>query len=115
MIYLYICLVAFFAVVGVCEFCRGIVKLFTKSQDEKEIVLIEPICNKQEDAEYLLRSAAQRVKWMGKNGPNRVICLDCNMDEETKRLCSMVCSEYPFMEMYSKEEAFDRLNEICKK
>jgi hypothetical protein len=114
MIYIYICFLAFFAVIGICEMLKGIVKIFTKSKDDKEIILIEPICNQQEDAEYLLRSAAQKVKWMGKNGPDRVICLDCNMDNETKKLCEMVCCDYPFMEMCSKDEAFELLDSVYK-
>lgn len=114
MIYVYICILAFFSVVGICESLRGLVRFFTKSKDEKEIILIEPICNKQEDAEFLLRSAAQRVRWMGQNGPDKVICLDCNMDDETKRLCQMVCSDYPFMELYTKDEIFDKLDKIYR-
>ncbi|MGN0488904.1 MAG: hypothetical protein ACI4HO_06550 [Ruminococcus sp.] len=113
MIYIYICLLAFFAVIGVCESLRGLVRIFTKSKDDREIILIEPICNKQEDAEYLLRSAAQKVKWMGKNGPDRVICLDCNMDEETKKLCEMVCRDYSFMELCSKDDMFEILDNAC--
>lgn len=107
--YLCVCIFAFFSVVGICESCRSIVRFFTKSGNDKEILLIEPIYSKQEDAEYVLRSAAQRVKWMGRNGPDRVICLDCNMDEETKKLCRMVCRDFPFIEMYTHEEFFNIL------
>ena len=110
--YLCVCIFAFFAVIGICECCSAIVRLFTKSGKGNEIILIEPICNKQEDAEYLLRGAAQRVKWMGKNGPDRVICLDCNMDEETKKLCQMVCKDFPFIEMCTRDEIADILNQL---
>lgn len=106
--YLCICILAFFAVVGICESCRSIIRFITKSGNAREIILIEPICQKQEDAEYVLRCAAQRVKWMGKNGPDRVICLDCNMDEETKKMCEMVCRDYPFIEMCTKDEMFNK-------
>jgi len=111
--YLSVCIMAFFAVVGICECLKGIVRIFTKSGDDREILLIEPICNKQEDAEYLLRSAAQRIKWMGKNAPDRVICLDCNMDDETKKLCKMVCRDFPFIEMCTQEELFNTLNKLA--
>lgn len=112
MIYFCICILAFFAIIGICEFCRGIVQGITKSKDDKEIILIEPIFQKQEDAEYLLRSAAQKVMWMGRFAPDRVICLDCNMDKETKRLCQMVCNEYPFMELYTKDEMLKRIDSL---
>lgn len=107
--YLCVCFLIFFAVIGICETCKGIVNFITKTGNDREIILIEPICHKQEDAEYILRSAAQKVKWMGKNGPDRVICLDCNMDEETKKLCQMVCKDYPFIEMYTRDEFFEKL------
>ncbi len=110
MVYLWIFILAFFAVIGVCEFCKGIIKTITRSKSENGIILIEPIFQKQEDAEYLLRSAAQKVKWMGKYAPDRVICLDCNMDSETRKLCEMVCREYPFIELCTREEMMDTLN-----
>ncbi len=108
--YLCICILAFFAVVGICESCRSIVRFFTKSDNDREILLIEPIYQKQEDAEYILRSAAQRVKWMGKNGPDRVICIDCNMDSETRKMCEIVQRDYPFIELYTREEFFNKLS-----
>lgn len=110
MVYLWIFILSFFSVVGVCSFCKGIINTITKSKNENGIILIEPIFEKQEDAEFLLRNAAQRVKWMGKYGPDKIICLDCNMDSETKKLCQMVCRDFPFIELYSKEEFLDSLN-----
>lgn len=112
MVYFWIFTLSFFAVIGVCEFCKGIIKTITKSENKNGIILIEPICNKQEDAEFLLRCAAQKVKWMGKSRPDRVICLDCNMDEETKRLCEIVCKDYPFIELYTKDEILDEINKF---
>ncbi|MBQ4238907.1 MAG: hypothetical protein II698_06330 [Ruminococcus sp.] len=112
MYYFCIAVLAVFAVIGVTQVCRGIVQAVSRSRDESEIILIEPIRKNQEDAEFTLRSAARKVMWMGRFAPDRVICLDCNMDSETKKLCSLVCSEYPFMQLCSKEEVHSRIDNL---
>ena len=52
----------------------------------------------------VLRSAAQRAKWMGGKDEKRVFCVDCGMEEETRRICETVCREYRFMEIITPEE-----------
>ena len=113
MVYFSLCVLIFFAIIGVCQICRGIIQAVTKSRDDREIILIEPICKNQENAEYLLRNAAWKVMWMGRFAPDKVICLDYNMDCETKKVCKLVCSEYPFMEIYTKEQFKERINNIA--
>lgn len=115
MFYFSICVLSLFALIGVIQVCRGIVQAVTRSHDEREIILIEPIRKKQEDAEFQLRNAARKVMWMGRFAPDRVICLDCNMDSETRKLCKLVCSEYPFMQLCSKDEVYDRIEKLVVK
>ena len=102
----------FFAVIGVCGVIRGIARGLSKPDSDREIILIEPIRRNQENAEYLLRRAAQKVLWMGRHAPDRVIALDCNMDDSTRKLCSLVCCDYPFMELCTKDELSERINKI---
>ena len=102
----------FFALIGMCGVCRGIARGLSKPDNDREIILIEPIKHNQENAEYLLRRAAQKVLWMGRHAPDRVIALDCNMDEGTRKLCRLVCCDYPFMELCTKEELKRRIGEI---
>lgn len=113
MVYFSLCVLIFFALIGIIQIIRGIIQATVRSKDDKEIILIEPICKHQENAEYLLRCAAWKVMWMGRFAPDKVICLDCNMDKETKRMCRLVCSEYPFMEIYTKEEMHRRIDSIA--
>ncbi len=101
-----------FAIIGLCQVCRGVVQALSKSKDDKEIVLIEPISAHQENAELLLRNAAWKVMWMGRFAPDKVICLDCDMDTETKKMCRLVCSEYPFMNICTKKEMHERIEKI---
>lgn len=112
MVYFSLCVLIFFALIGLFHVCRGIVQALSKSQDDKEIILIEPICKHQENAEYLLRNAAWKVMWMGRFAPDKVICLDCNMDNETKKVCKLVCRDYPFMDIYTKEQMHERIESL---
>lgn len=102
----------FFAMLGLCGMCRGIARGLSKPDNDREIILIEPIKRGQENAEFTLRRAAQKVLWMGRHAPDRVIALDCDMDENTRKLCRLVCGDYPFMELCTKEELSERINEI---
>lgn len=112
MVYFSLCVLIFFALIGLFQVCRGIVQALSKSKDDKEIILIEPICKHQENAEYLLRNAAWKVMWMGRFAPDKVICLDCNMDNETKEVCKLVCRDYPFMDIYTKEQMHERIESL---
>jgi hypothetical protein len=112
MVYFSLCVLIFFALIGLFQVCRGIVQALSKSKDDKEIILIEPICKNQENAEYLLRNAAWKVMWMGRFAPDKVICLDCNMDNETKKVCKLVCRDYPFMDIYTKEQMHERIESL---
>ena len=115
MYYFSICVLTLFALIGVMNICRGIAQALNHPRDDREIILIEPIREKQEDAEFRLRSAARKVMWMGRFAPDRVICLDCGMDGETRKLCGLVCNEYPFMELCGKEEVLSRIEALTSK
>lgn len=114
MVYFSLIVLILLAIIGVCQICRGIVQALSRCRDDREIILIEPICKNQENAELLLRNAAWKVMWMGRFSPDKVICLDCNMDRETKKLCRLICSEYPFMEIYTREELHKRIDSLAK-
>ena len=106
---IFMVILIFFALLGICGVCRGVARALSKPDSDREIILIEPIKRGQENAEYLLRRAAQKVLWMGRHAPDRVIALDCNMDPRTRKLCSLVCRDYPFMELCTKEELNERI------
>lgn len=47
--------------------------------------MVVPIRGHDEEAEIVLRHAAARVKWAGGGRFKKVVCLDCGMDDETKK------------------------------
>ena len=46
-----------------------------------------------------LRAAVQRLKWMGGREEKQVLCLDCGMDGETRRICEAMAREYDIIEL----------------
>ena len=62
-----------------------------------------------ENAEYILRSAAAKVKWISRGRNDCVICLDCGMDDETKRICQKICRDYGFAKLLTKQEFFEMI------
>jgi hypothetical protein len=112
MFYVFLFILSFFAVIGFFCLLRAAVRIFSRPVEEREIILIEPIGENQKNAEFVLRSAAGRVMWMGRFAPDRVICLDCGMDNETRKLCTLVTHDYPFMEICTKNEIQSRIAEL---
>ena len=76
-----------FIIIGLVEVFRSIVLFVLRPKGEDTAMTIVPICGHNEEAEYLLRSAAARVKWADNGRERRVICLDCGMDLETRMIC----------------------------
>lgn len=98
-------LLVVFAVIGAAAVVREIsLRLFSYC-GESSVLLITPIDN-GEDVEFVLRSAVSRLRWGGRRC-SCAICLDCDMDDETKKICESVCKEYGFEKLISK-------NELCK-
>lgn len=87
------------AVIGLVDLVRMVVLFFMRTKNDKNIFMVVPICGHEECAEILLRHAAARLKWMGGGRINKIICLDCEMDEETRKICEKVCEEYEFIEI----------------
>ena len=67
-------------------------------------MFVAPVSGKCENAEYILRSAAAKVKWISRGRNDCVICLDCGMDDETKKICQKICRDYGFAKLLTKQE-----------
>lgn len=68
------------------------------------MVVIIPVSGHHDDIEYVLRSAAQRLKWMDGKEDAQIYCLDYGMDSETLRICRLVSAEYAFMEIVQPDQ-----------
>ena len=104
MYYLCMCILIFLAIVGVCAICRGISGLMYRS-DSSQLVVLDPMSGRREDAEFVLRNAVRRVRFYGT--ASRVICVDSGMDSETRRVCELVSADYPFVSICTREQLAD--------
>ncbi len=97
-------LLVIFAVIGVISFVRFLSFYLFRYKNDNSIMFITPIDGKCEDAEFMLRSAAAKVRWVSRGKYDYVICLNCEMDDETKKVCENICEEYGFAKLIEKNE-----------
>lgn len=102
-------LLVVFAVIGVTSLVRDISLYLFRYKNDNSVMFVTPVEGKCDDAELMLRSAASKVKWVSRGKYDYVICLDCDMDEETKKICENICEEYGFAKLISKNEFFELL------
>ncbi len=89
----------FLVILGLVELFRMAAFQLLRTKGENDIMIIVPVYGHNEEAELLLRSAAARIKWTGGMSQQRVVCLDCGMDEETKEICDTISKDYSFMDV----------------
>lgn len=94
----------FLSVLGLVDLIRIAMCHFFKTKSDENLIILVPIRGSSNDAEILLRSAATKAMWVYGGAIEKVICLDCGADEETKKICMSICDEYPFMEFKDKIE-----------
>lgn len=100
----------FLLIVGAVEIIRILTLFFLNvncNQNDSAIVI--PI-GAHEEAEYILRNTITRVKWLEFNSNQSIICLDCGMDAETRKICEAICEDYEFMKICKPYELYDALN-----
>lgn len=65
------------------------------SKDEKISLVV--VTKSAEDCEYVIRNAAERMKWIEPYRDSRLICLNLNSDSEVDVICKRLCKQYPFL------------------
>ena len=108
--YILLVILIILSIIGVSEVCRRIIFSMTSEKASENQLIVIPIKGHCENAEHILRTAAQRMKWIGGYNGQEIICLDCQMDNETRKICELVCCDYDFIKIYSKED-FEKIIE----
>lgn len=107
---LWICVLTVFALWGLSEFIRTLALFICRKTAPKETgVLIIPIKGRCEQAEYILRSAAQQVRFEKNSLIKKIVCVLISPDVQTEKICRAVCGEYSFMEIEERETMPDAL------
>ncbi len=103
-----------FLISGFCDFIKFIIQKTQKHQNHNETLLISPITNRDENVEFILRSTIGKVRWSLKNQPQKIIFLDCGIDENERKICEIICNDYEYAELWNKKELkeyIDKINE----
>ena len=90
-------------ILGLVETIRIFTLLIIDSKRLKNTFVIIPISGHNEEIEYTLRSTITQFKWEGYKN-QKIICLDLSMDNETRKICEMICKDYDFIDIYSVNE-----------
>lgn len=90
------------AVIGAAAVVRELSLRLFSYRGEHSVLLVTPV-NDGENAEFVLRSAAEKLRW-GRGRRSCAVCLDCELDEYTRKICETVCRDYGFLKLITKEE-----------
>ena len=96
------------AMVGLASLFRALLLLLFARKDDCTVMYITHIKPDCENVEMVLRGALAKRRWL--SGGESVVCLDCRVDEQTRRVCESVCREYGCAKLISKEEFLKSLD-----
>lgn len=100
---------AVFALIGVCAVFRELSLCLFCRRDDCTVMYVTHIRSGDENAEFALRSALSRARW-NPRGVVGTVCLDCPLDDKTRKICEGVCREYGFDRLITKEEFIKSLD-----
>lgn len=102
--------IVFFAVVGLIAVFREIsLRLFT-CREECTVMYITNISANDDNIEFVLRSALAKRRWSADKNSVFTVCLNCELNENTRRICERVCREYGFTRLITRDEFLKSLD-----
>lgn len=90
-------LLLFFAVLGIAECCRILTGFLLRPEGKGKVTMRLQFCGHNEEAEYILRSAIARMRWMNGSEEKEILCIDNGMDPETRKICEILAQRYPIV------------------
>ena len=101
-------LVAFFVIIGVTEFFHTMGDFLFKPPSGRVRFFVTS-CGHDEQLEYMIRSVAHRApSFLPADRKPLIIVVDNGMDEETKKICSLLSEELGCVEICRSEELPDK-------
>ncbi len=99
-----VCVVcAVLMILGAAELVRLLVFWWTKPLDAGKFVLVTAP-DSAEECEAVLRSAAERIRWLELKGPCRLICVNRRGDGEIDKICRLLALRYPYLRVCKTED-----------
>lgn len=98
---------------GIVEICHMILIHTYKKSNQTTTILIVPLYSYTDDAEMIIRNVATKIKW-NNCVTSRLICLDCGMNDNTKKICENLMFTYSFLEIKTLDELSEILTSLNK-
>lgn len=90
-------------VLGVTELVRILIFWWLRPDTSREFsIVVEP--ESAETCEYLVRAAAERMRWLNFKGPCRLICVNRTADPEIDSICRFLALRYPYLKVSKTED-----------
>lgn len=88
---------------GIADAVRRIAFWSLTPQDANGIfIMVEP--KNADECEFLIRSAAERIKWMNMSDPCRLICINENGIDEINQICENLTEDFPELVVSNYED-----------
>ncbi|MGI5895813.1 MAG: hypothetical protein ACOX6U_02535 [Oscillospiraceae bacterium] len=85
--------IIFLALWGLVDVIRQVGRAFFDQRAKRIEIIVLPLTGHVENLEQIVRSVLSEQAWSDKTQDTEIILLDNGLDEETKALCKMLCSE----------------------
>lgn len=98
-----LCILSFFAMIGIAYFVFTLYLKMVTIKDDGAIVVITKL-NYSLDPEFYLRSLITKAKRSFGFDIKKIIIIDNDIDEKTKKEISLVCKNYDYISVMTKED-----------
>lgn len=94
---------SFLVLLGIADALRRIVFWTLTPQDTNGIfIMVEP--KNADECEFLIRSAAERIKWMNTSSACKLVCINENGLEEINKICENLTDDFPELVVSNYED-----------
>ncbi len=90
-------------ILGVAELVRLVVFWWVRPEKPGDFTLVVAP-ETPEECESLVRSAAERMRWLDLKGPCGLICLNKDEDQEILKICRFLALRYPYLKVSKQED-----------
>ena len=110
MVFLYT-LLFIFAIVGFTEIISYLIFRIMSVKNECSTMLITPI-NSNSNYEFIIRSVAEKAKWMGSFRPQKIIIVTENLSKEAINDIKSLTYGYDFIKIIDKKYLCSEVNTL---
>ncbi len=103
-------IVLVFAVIGAVAVCREISLRLFSAHSDCTVMYIANIKADEETLEFALRGALNKQRWAINRKAVGAVCLNCELTDNTRKICERVCKEYGFSKLMTKDEFLKSLD-----